>query len=222
MRVFLPRPDSGESRLEMIDFFRRHLIKHGPGSPMALGWDTRQTQEVRHGILTREIAADSRVIDFGCGVGDLYGFFKRTGRPVSYQGFDIVQEMVKAARKKHPGVKFSCRGSLNGIAPKSCDHIVACGAFTFRLRNHFEYLLDNLARFARVARTGFSFDLLDINELSQVEDKDTFGIDRHTLERVLQGLDYRIETVPEIRSHLVIVRLNGSSANAPLMVRHVA
>lgn len=207
-RVFLPRPSIGASRSEMIDFFRKQLAANGPQSPQALGWESHESQESRHKILTREIAPGSRVIDFGCGLGDLHGFLRKAGLPVSYQGFDIVPEMVRAARRKHAGVKFACRGSLKGIASKSCDYIVACGAFTYRVTRHFDYLLRHLADFARVARRGFSLDLFDINETNQIEERQYFAIDRVTLERILKGLDFEIETNPLLGSHFVFVRLD--------------
>jgi ubiquinone/menaquinone biosynthesis C-methylase UbiE len=191
----------------MIDFFRKLLIAQGPNSPGALGWESKESQETRYRILTREIAPGSRVIDFGCGLGDLYAFFQKAKLPVSYRGFDIVHEMVKAARRKYPGVNFSTRGSLKGIAPKSCDHIIACGALTYRVTRHFDHLLRQLADFARVARRGFSLDLFDIEEMNQIDERQYFAIDRATLERVLKGLDFEIETNPLLGSHFVFVRL---------------
>jgi ubiquinone/menaquinone biosynthesis C-methylase UbiE len=214
MVVFIDKPSVGASRSEMIDFFRKLLIAHGPNTPQALGWKNQASQEARHRILTREIAPGSRVIDFGCGLGDLYVYLKKVGLPVSYQGFDIVHETVKAARRKYPGVKFSTRGSLKGIAPKSCDHIIACGAFTYRVTRHFNYLLRQLADFTRVARRGFSLDLFDINETNQIEEGQYFAIDRATLERILKGLDFEIETSPVLGCHFVFVRLDPSALPA--------
>jgi SAM-dependent methyltransferase len=54
-------------------------------------------------ILTKYIAPGSRVLDMGCGLGDLYPLMPQG---VIYEGFDLVPEFIAEARRCYPTGKF--------------------------------------------------------------------------------------------------------------------
>jgi len=63
-----------------IDYYEGLLVKHGD-SPLALDWNSRESQRLRYDILKElfvygKKGAGVSVLDVGCGFGDLYGYFR--------------------------------------------------------------------------------------------------------------------------------------------------
>jgi SAM-dependent methyltransferase len=198
---------AGSTPHEMIGVYRHLLKVHGPNSPRALGWSSPLMHNAHHHVLTSQVKPGYSVIDFGCGLGDLYQYLQRAKLPVHYEGIDQVPEMVATASQKNPGGHFAVRNSLEGFNARSRDYVVACGVFTFRLVGHEIFLRKTLADFALVARRGFAFDLLALEVQSQLSE-DYYAIDRDNLEQILMGLGLKFEitTSSLLKNHFVFVR----------------
>ena len=67
-------------------FFQLHVRLYG-NDWRALGWQSRHTQYRRFAVLA-EVGdlAHTRVLDVGCGLGDLYGYLCTQSIPVTYTG----------------------------------------------------------------------------------------------------------------------------------------
>ena len=205
MGVLLNRDLNGVSRTQMMEVYRHLLRVHGLGKAEAMGWRSRESQETRFKILTREVTPGESLIDYGCGLGDLSGYLKRSGLNVDYKGFDLLPDMVKGARLKYPQASFSVRGSLRGLPGRSYDRVLASGIFSYRLVDHVNHLIRTLNEFSRVARKGFSFDIPSSEHYREVEET-YFTIDRESLERILKGNIFEVITDPDLRLHFVFVR----------------
>ena len=59
---------------------------------------------VRLGLLRRELAPASRVLDVGCGAGDLVGALRRDGHEAV--GMDVSERAVGLAAERNPGARF--------------------------------------------------------------------------------------------------------------------
>ena len=66
--------------------------------------------EVLFEFLSNEIEEHHTVFDAGCGTGLLLDYIKID--PKNYVGWDISEEMVRVARKKHPEHTFLCKDIL--------------------------------------------------------------------------------------------------------------
>ena len=119
----------GRTQDEVAQFFRLHLQMHGPNW-RGLGWQSRHNQERRFAVLM-EVGALSgtRVLDVGCGVGDLYGYALRQGIRVQYTGLDILPEMVAHARERYPEARFEVGDALQGLGAERFDYVLCSGAF---------------------------------------------------------------------------------------------
>ena len=115
-------------------FMEDCLYRYGP-TAQGMGWMSQKTQEERFKILAEVgIRTNSSVLDVGCGVGHLYGYFLREGRVVSYTGYDIFPEAIDIAAKKYPEAHFYNRDVINqGFFPnQKFDHVVCSGMFNLQ------------------------------------------------------------------------------------------
>jgi trans-aconitate methyltransferase len=67
-----------------------------------------------------------RVVDFGCGTGDLAAQIASLGSEVV--GVDISPEMVDRARNKYPQLTFQCADGMKWNAGQTCDAVFSNAA----------------------------------------------------------------------------------------------
>ncbi|WP_345993043.1 class I SAM-dependent methyltransferase [Sulfurimonas sp. HSL-1716] len=87
-------------RIENEKFYKASLEKHG-FTCRALHWNSERNQEIRFKILLSLLKEDitaCRIVDVGCGFGDMYGYMKQ--KPLRYTGIDVMDEMVKEAKNR--------------------------------------------------------------------------------------------------------------------------
>lgn len=142
------------------DLYRERILEFGQ-DPKALGW-TRNDQELRFERLTRVWNLKNlKIIDYGCGFGDLYSYLCKTGLDFDYIGVDISPEMIKEANKLHPKAKFEVLSNPLQQLPK-CDIIFACGAHALKLEDNHKFVKDSFALFKKSAKVGFCVTFLSI------------------------------------------------------------
>ena len=127
--------------------YGKRLRERGPGAH-ALGWGTRRFQVKRFHDLVHAVGTDAfhgkRVLDIGCGLGDLYSFLLKKGiRPSRYEGVDVNPEFIalaKRAFRSRRTATFEARDlmlkPLHGHLP---DTGVALGVINFKQPNHEAY-----------------------------------------------------------------------------------
>lgn len=119
-----------------IERYSARLGKFGD-DPRTLGWDTRRNQLRRfEAALRLADPAGKKVLDIGCGFADFLGFLKDRGAvPRSYRGLDINRDLLKVARRKHPGASFEARNLLTRpFSAPACDVGYMFGLLNFRLK----------------------------------------------------------------------------------------
>jgi len=143
-RPSTPEPEQHNQQI-VRDFFRLHVRLYG-NDWRALGWQSRRTQQRRFAVLA-EVGplAHTRLLDIGCGLGDLYGHLQARDIPVTYTGYDLLPDMVERARQRFPEARFEVRDVLQGLGEECFDYVVSSGAFNI----HFG---DNLRAVQQVLR----------------------------------------------------------------------
>jgi hypothetical protein len=151
-----------ETQPAYLEPYARAVRKHGGADFRALLWASRRTQEQRFDALLRLAnPAGLRVLDLGCGCGDLLDFLIRRGvQPRSYVGIEGVAELAEAAKCKRPaGAEIVvadfvadpsclnvdadivyCSGALNTIAGDDFYHAIADAFATSRRAFVFNFL----------------------------------------------------------------------------------
>lgn len=122
---------------ETIQLYLDMAKQYGPEDVRALTWGSRHTQEVRFKQLSRIFNVKySRLVDVGCGRGDLYDWLNRGNFEYfgNYTGIDICEHHIEYAQKHNPGVKFVC-GAIPEYDLPRVDIAFASGLFGFSVHS---------------------------------------------------------------------------------------
>lgn len=86
-------------------------LKHGSG-PEVAQWSAEGQQFRFEKLIQIGDLGGSRVLDLGCGIGDLYPFLLKRFDKIEYKRIDIVPELLDNAAKKYPNANYLCRDIL--------------------------------------------------------------------------------------------------------------
>ncbi len=151
---------------EVAEYYRARILEHGPEAA-GVDWNSEESQLLRFEQLVRLFVAPDTgcsVLDYGCGYGAMYPFLRKRLSCAEYCGFDIVPEMLAAARKKYPEHEASwCPELPEG---RQFDFAFASGVFNVRLSaSEDEWkagIRTTILELARCAKRGFAFNALSI------------------------------------------------------------
>ncbi len=130
-----------------------------------LDWASTASQKSRFAVLTDTVElAGKKLLDVGCGLGDLYAHLRHLGIDLAYTGVDISDEMVQAARQLNAGVEFVCADLFadgdNTYPPGSFDVTFCSGALNLNLGNNLQFLPRAAAKLVELASGTAAFNLL--------------------------------------------------------------
>lgn len=128
-----------------------------------VGWRSRQNQELRFQTLMGVgDLKGQRILDFGCGLGCLYGFLKGKGWNGEYTGIDILEMMVQGARARFPGVVFEKRDLLENPPTQKWDYVLINGVFNHKVRDNWAWMEQTLLKAFALAEKGLAFNALSL------------------------------------------------------------
>jgi SAM-dependent methyltransferase len=128
-----------------------------------LDWAGAETQQARFEVLPRNVELDGKsLLDVGCGLGDLYDLLRSRGIGADYTGVDILESMVQAARRAHPGARFVCADVFEDdpFGAEAFDVVFCSGAFNLNLGNNAAFLPRAIGRLLELARDCVVLNLL--------------------------------------------------------------
>lgn len=147
------------SKEYVISFFDASLRLHGD-RPEAVRWS--RPGQMRHFESLLDIGRidGTRVLDFGCGKGDLLQFLMERGIETDYTGVDINENLISLARRKFPGADFRVLDLDRTELNEEFDYILLCGVFNLRVQGIEEQIKRTLERLFRLCRMGLGLNAL--------------------------------------------------------------
>lgn len=145
---------------ELLRFYNRHLKDFGD-SPQAVRW-TPEGQRRRYETFLK-IGGDfsnKKILDFGCGKGDFYGFIKERGISARYCGVDINENLIEFAKRKYPGTEFIAMDIDETAFGRQFDLIFVCGVFNLRIAGIGESVKTILKKLFSICRESLHVNLL--------------------------------------------------------------
>ncbi len=160
----------------LVSFYSRSLSLHGD-RPEALRWSPEGQRKRYEVLLDIGDLSGKKLLDYGCGKGDFYGFLRGKGIDADYTGADINPDLIGLAGRKYPDCKFMVldieegagspcdigAGSPNLFRRGPCppfDYIFLCGVFNQRLDGVNDTIKNVLSRLWPHARLGLAFNAL--------------------------------------------------------------
>lgn len=149
---------------DVAEYYSAKLAEHG-NSPRGVDWNGEESQTLRFTQLCRVIegGAPFSINDLGCGYGALLDYLDLHHSGFSYQGFDVSDRMIKAAREANYH-RSHARFFLSGEPDFMADYTLASGIFNVRLQHGdgawMAYLEATLDKIHAQSKRGFSFNCL--------------------------------------------------------------
>ncbi|HHV58764.1 MAG TPA: class I SAM-dependent methyltransferase [Clostridiaceae bacterium] len=128
-----------------------------------LGWESREAQLKRFEILTSHVDLNGKkLLDVGCGLGNLLEFLESNNINVDYTGVDILEEMITLAKQKNPGGKFYFMDifSESFFNEGSFDIVYSSGIFNLKISDNMGFLKKALKTFFTLSKDMVVFNLL--------------------------------------------------------------
>jgi len=187
----------GSRKKTIRDHYEPRLAAGGE-SHEVLDWASREGQLARLRALCRNVdLAGKSLLDVGCGLGDLWGHLQVCGIAVAYTGVDLLEEMVAAARKRHPDARFICADVFGEdvFEPESFDVVFISGVFNLDLGNNEAFLEAAIPRLRELAREAVVFNLL--HRRSRDDDPRYFYYDPGRVTAMLERHDCDVELLDD-------------------------
>jgi SAM-dependent methyltransferase len=160
---------------DLKQFYDKNLEAHGPGA-QGVGWRNQEAQLIRFEQIAKLLPTRQQAFslnDLGCGVGDFATFLENTGyTDFTYTGYDVLEEMVRLAREKHPDSRNREFMLIEHASQMHEAHFtIASGIFNLRYANTDEqwltYIIHTLQEMNKKSHEGFAF-----NALTKYSDRD--------------------------------------------------
>jgi SAM-dependent methyltransferase len=147
---------------ETTQFYEEHIRQYGYGY-RALGFGRRASQEKRFAAaLALGDFHGKRLLDVGCGFGDLLGWLHARGIEPRYTGIDIVKAMIERCRDRFPGTgaRFLVGDALTFVADEPYDYVIASGIFGYAAKDTRARVRPTLERLYNMTRAGMAVNFL--------------------------------------------------------------
>lgn len=163
--------------LSGIDDYYTSKIKEYGVNFKGVDWNSKEGQYLRFDQLAKIIQNNKSfsIIDYGCGFGELVNYLQQNfpQASIKYTGFDISEEMIKAAQFKHKNFNNNLKIEFTTALPtERFDYCIASGIFNVKLEladidTWNKYIMETIRIFDQISCKGFSF-----NALTEYSDKE--------------------------------------------------
>ena len=117
----------------VVAHYESRLREHGP-TARGMDWKDEASQRLRFRVLCEVCDLSGlSVHEVGAGAGHLLDYLVAERIDARYSGSDLSAEMVEAARKLHPEVRFDRRGALEAPGDSPYDVLLCSGLFHVKL-----------------------------------------------------------------------------------------
>lgn len=177
---------------EILDFYEDSFSKYGTDA-RSVHWSGEISQTARFQVLANIAPLENkRILDAGCGLGDLYKFFLTKKIEVDYFGIDIMPAFIARAKERFPEAHFEL-GDIASIQ-EQYDYIFASGALTIAADYaDKDYYFEMIRVMFEHAKEGIAFNML--NQATYQGDKTYISYD----------IDEVTEYCKTLTDHVVVV-----------------
>lgn len=148
-----------EDKVQVIELYNKSLSQYGDTAEAVQS--RLVSQRYRFKVLT-EIACleDEKILDYGCGKGDLYPYLVEMGFRGCYTGFDVNPELIGLAKRKFPGTKFEVKDIEEDEVREKFSYVLISGIFNNRISDNWSFMKNVLTKCFECTTKGLAFNAL--------------------------------------------------------------
>lgn len=124
-------------------------------------YGNKESQKIRFDEITKIADLNGKkVLDIGCGLGDLYAYFLENKVNVNYTGIDIVPEMIALAKGKYSEAEFKVANILEETLDDQYDIVLLNGVFNNNFGDTDRFIEQMLSNAFKYAKEGMGFNFI--------------------------------------------------------------
>ena len=185
-----------QPEMETVRFYESRVRRYGYGY-RALGFGRRSSQSRRFAaaVAIGDLHG-KRVLDMGCGFGDLLAWLHERGVRPQYTGVDISAPMVERCQQRFAGrddARFEIGDALTWL-PERCerfDYVIASGIFGYASPDAQKRVRPTMERLFEMSRIGLSVNFLSRSAATRSAER--------LYVRPADVLDYALTLTPSVR-----------------------
>lgn len=148
--------------------YRQFAAKRQPN-----GWSRRPQMDNFYNLMKIEKHTGipiqgSRVIDVGCGTGDLSKELRKKGVK-DYLGMDIRESAIDAAREKYPKEIFLQADFLEAMIEGQFDYAFCSGAMNLKIKDNYAFFEEMIKKMWAASAIGIAFNFLSDRDFHKHE-----------------------------------------------------
>lgn len=148
--------------------YYRNLYQNYKGMPMAVSSESLEHKKLRFRQISGVFKSSTRfsIHDVGMGLADYFLYLREFygDREITYSGSDILDDYVKEASSRYPGVEFKLRNLAEKRDADRYDYVVASGVFHQRHETRigdWEYFIERLLENSfSMCKRGIAFNMI--------------------------------------------------------------
>ncbi|RCX17848.1 methyltransferase family protein [Anaerobacterium chartisolvens] len=190
-------------KVEVIRTYYEENMNKGLPEYKVLGWESEEAQRLRFNSLIFSVdMAGKKILDVGCGMGNLLEYLNLKGIQVDYTGVDILKSMIEQAGRKGLNGTFYHADIFekNIFQNNSFDIIYASGIFNLNLNNNRKFLSNALRLFMDLSKEAVVFNLL--HHKSPDKEEPYYYFDPEEVKDIVEELPQRVKTMKIVENYL--------------------
>lgn len=149
---------------------------HHGSENVTVGWKTKEQQDRRfEKLLEIGVKSGDSVLDFGCGLSELFNYTKNKGLYIKYMGIDINSKFLETSNQKYREFSNFKTQQIKSIEDIKGRYDWCLVSGTFNYGHYFEDIIEELHFLYKISNKGISFNLLSEKPLKE-HDPDEEGI----------------------------------------------
>ena len=150
---------------QRISKIYNNRLKKGLTDSEVVGWGSKESQYLRFKILSEiDDVKGSSILDVGCGLGELYYFFKKNEIKIgSYNGIDISKDCIIEAQERlgmenNTSFDFKNIDKING--EDIYDYIFLSGSLNLKMEDNLSFAKKVIKRMYSLCKKGVACNFL--------------------------------------------------------------
>lgn len=146
--------------MKSLNIYRQKFKEFGIDSKSLL-WKSKGAAHQRFRQFWAEIDFDNKkVLDIGCGFGEMGNFLTKRYKSVKYKGIDITPKFIESGHKLYPRLDLEMKDFFTLMNTEDYDIVLASGVLNSQVSNNMEYRKKAIKKMFSLTNNVFAFNML--------------------------------------------------------------